>query len=665
MRVALKFLGGALLPLLLACGLSSPILAAWQPNGIPVAPVGPGTTQFRPNICPDGAQGVYVSWKEETATDHGNAYLQRITAAGDIATGWPERGLRFGVHPGDESICNLAPDLLGGVYTVWATNSAGEIEYRLLRTLSVGLIAPGWPTNGLVLPANPPGLRMDALCGDGGGGVYVLWTSTDFNVLMLRYSATGDVAPGWSAVGRPLVATASVKSGARVVPTIDGGFLASWMDDRDGEGPGPSHRRYAIKITPSGDPDPTWPATGVMVNTLPTAIENTFMISDGAGGAFVGWDDCRSGTPPINPLAYDIYAQHVLGNGTIDVRWPAAGLPICVAPSAQYYFEMAEDGSGGAAFVWDDYRSGAQVYATRIRPDASVAPGWTLNGAPMAPFPTAQTLPEAVGDGAGGVFGIWEEDRGVGVVIAQHFAQTGLPSPPWTMDGAVVAGGTASNRSPVATSDGRGGAIVAYRRSVVTPERINNIYVQRVFDDPSVSTRVAFLDAEVAPGTARLRWTVSDASGARAWVERRQEGEDWRNLGAPNPMGESVLAFEDRGLAPGRYAYRLGISDDGVETLTAEAWVEIPSAFTLQLTGFRPNPAVGTPSLVFTLPDDKAARLDVFDVKGRVVSSRDVGGLGAGVHTVPLAGEAWSAGMYWIRLAHPDRTLTTKGLISH
>jgi hypothetical protein len=216
----------------------------------------------------------------------------------------------------------------------------------------------------------------------------------------------------------------------------------------------------------------------------------------------------------------------------------------------------------------------------------------------------------------------------------------------------------------VATSDGKGGALVAYRRSQVTPERKTRIYIQRVYGDVPTATRAAFLDAEVEPGTARLRWTVSEASTARAWVERRLEGEEWTNLGSPDPVGETVLAFEDQGLAPGRYAYRLGLSDGGVETLTAEEWVEIPSAFSLQLSGFRPNPAVGTPSLVFTLPDDRAARVGVFDVKGRVITSRDVGGLGAGVHVMPL-GHALSAGMYWIRLTHPDRTLTTKGLVAH
>lgn len=91
--------------------------------------------------------------------------------------------------------------------------------------------------------------------------------------------------------------------------------------------------------------------------------------------------------------------------------------------------------------------------------------------------------------------------------------------------------------------------------------------------------------------------------------------------------------------------------------------MEIP-ARALSLAGFRPNPAIGTATLAFSLPDDRPARLEVIDVKGQVVRSRDVGSLGGGSHILSLAGEVpLRAGMYWIRLTHPERTLTAKGLV--
>src|SRR5688572_21642041 len=90
--------------------IPSSVLAAWQPNGIPVAPVGQGVVQSSPNLCTDELGGAYVTWKEQTSSDQGDPYLQRVTADGDIALGWPVRGVRIGTHPNSEFVCNLAPD---------------------------------------------------------------------------------------------------------------------------------------------------------------------------------------------------------------------------------------------------------------------------------------------------------------------------------------------------------------------------------------------------------------------------------------------------------------------------------------------------------------------------------------------------------------------------
>jgi hypothetical protein len=64
------------------------------------------------------------------------------------------------------------------------------------------------------------------------------------------------------------------------------------------------------------------------------------------------------------------------------------------------------------------------------------------------------------------------------------------------------------------------------------------------------------------------------------------------------------------------------------------------------------NPVVGTTlSVHFSLPLAAPATLDLFDVTGRCVVSRDVGSLGTGQHTLNLAeGKRLSAGLYFLRL---------------
>ena len=51
---------------------------------------------------------------------------------------------------------------------------------------------------------------------------------------------------------------------------------------------------------------PHSPVTNLRVCTVGNSQENQTIVSDGAGGAIITWNDVRSGN-------YDIYAQHVLG----------------------------------------------------------------------------------------------------------------------------------------------------------------------------------------------------------------------------------------------------------------------------------------------------------------------------------------------------------------
>src|SRR5688572_25341733 len=117
------------LALIAACPMWA--FGAWQPNGIPVAPTGPSVAQYVFDLCTDGASGAYIVWNEETADDRGNVFLQRVTAEGEIAPGWPATGLRLGSDPRKEFARNLAPDMQGGAYVVWTTSSTSGLQYRL------------------------------------------------------------------------------------------------------------------------------------------------------------------------------------------------------------------------------------------------------------------------------------------------------------------------------------------------------------------------------------------------------------------------------------------------------------------------------------------------------------------------------------------------------
>jgi len=79
------------------------------------------------------------------------------------------------------------------------------------------------------------------------------------------------------------------------------------------------------------------------------------------------------------------------------------------------------------------------------------------------------------------------------------------------------------------------------------------------------------------------------------------------------------------------------------------------AAFALH--GASPNPARGALRVSFTLPDDRPARLEVWDVAGRRVAARDVGALGTGAHHVEIHGVHLPPGVYLLRLFRADAAL--------
>jgi hypothetical protein len=84
-----------------------------------------------------------------------------------------------------------------------------------------------------------------------------------------------------------------------------------------------------------------------------------------------------------------------------------------------------------------------------------------------------------------------------------------------------------------------------------------------------------------------------------------------------------------------------------------------PGRLELSLDAPRPNPSTGALVCSFTLPDGNAARLDIVDIAGRRVVSREVGVLGSGTHRVSLgAGRRLPPGVYRVVLSQAGRRTT-------
>ncbi|MBI1796523.1 MAG: hypothetical protein HYR74_05670 [Candidatus Eisenbacteria bacterium] len=182
--------------------------------------------------------------------------------------------------------------------------------------------------------------------------------------------------------------------------------------------------------------------------------------------------------------------------------------------------------------------------------------------------------------------------------------------------------------------------------------------------DAPTATTVDLVSADATAERVRLVWSVFGAPQPGATVYRQSAGSaEWRVLGTP-AVSHDQLTYEDRAIAPGaRYGYRLGVDEGGTETYSATTWVTVPAAGAAELAlGPAAAGADGRDiTVTFTLPDDHAARLDLFDLGGRRLAGRDVGSLGAGEHRVALSdGRRLAAGVYLVRLTHENRILRGK-----
>jgi hypothetical protein len=93
-------------------------------------------------------------------------------------------------------------------------------------------------------------------------------------------------------------------------------------------------------------------------------------------------------------------------------------------------------------------------------------------------------------------------------------------------------------------------------------------------------------------------------------------------------------------------------------------WVDVPAASTFSLEGFRPNPAAGAITVACALDSTAPGRLEVFDLSGRRVSSREVAGQSSGRHLVALGQERMlSPGIYVVRLSQGGRALSARGVV--
>ncbi len=262
--------------------------------------------------------------------------------------------------------------------------------------------------------------------------------------------------PTSSTTNLPVCTATNAQQSPRIAPDMAGGAIIVWYDLR-----GTSGDIYAQHVFSNGSVDSAWPQNGIVVCDAISNQTSPVLVSDGGGGAIICWQDFRNGTN------YDIYAQHLLGTGTVDPAWPVNGSPMCLASGDQTAPVGVSSTPGSAIFIWQDKRSGStgDIYAQRIQSNGVVASGWPTDGFAVCTAIGVQQRPSATQDGLGGVFLAWQDDRDGAAntqIYAQHLRVDAALGTSWPSGGALVCGAPGAQLFPAVIGDGLGGAIAAW-----------------------------------------------------------------------------------------------------------------------------------------------------------------------------------------------------------
>jgi hypothetical protein len=628
--------------LLVGTGLtlvSAPVGAVWVPDGVPVTVTSLG--QWDPEIVPDGAGGVIIAWSEYTAPPNYHIFAQRLDATG--ARLWPANGVRVCTEASYQNYPQLVSDGAGGAIIAWGDYRNGNADIYVQHVDASGI--PLWAANGIPVCTAPNDQYLyhpTQLVSDGAGGVIIAWEdarSTEWDIYALRFDAAG--TPLGTADGTPICTATSYQEHPGLTSDGSGGAIIAWYDARNG---GSQRDLYAQRVDASVVP--LWAANGVAVsNWSPYTNAHPQLVSDGAGGAIIAWDDERGGD-------FQVYARRISADGT--PMWTADGVGLCTAPGRQAYPQLVSDGAGGAIAAWEDRRSGnSDIYAQRVDPFGTSL--WTLDGVALCTNDSVQVTPQLVSDGAGGAIIAWEDLRsGNADIYGRGIDTNGTPL--WTADGVDVCTAADAQYQTRVASDGAGGAIMAWidlRRNGYTKD----VYAQRLTAPPN-AVAIRFFDATAKSGIVTVRATFRSDLGVEAVDVYRGLGTDDYPLTVIEHVDDvrgDRFEYVDRNVTLGQtYRYQIGVIDADGTFLSPIETVSV-GAIVGGLAQNRPNPFNPTTTIEYTLSERSPALLVIYDIAGALVARLDQGVQDAGTHTVEWHGrDAHGApvvgGVYFYRL---------------
>jgi len=437
--------------------LAHPAVADWPAGGKRVATLLDGAQGSGPVRMLDVQDGSIAVWSTSLGSLSNGYVLQRIDRFGVVLAGWPAEGVGFGglsktirgvgfaiddFENGWQAVVvngspanltgrfvgtsgamvpagapwSFAPEI-GPTPTSLAPAPGGVYAYfdnRLQRCLRGGVVAPGWPANGLATIGGY--LFSGASLPDGAGGVILLspwWNSSSLATRMpaiARIDSSAVVHAGWPAAGIPLSndpgERADLGDGAlpALIRSDDTHLIAAWSTaPADNQ----SLKRVRLqRFSIDGVIDPAWPANGVQA-VAPDTISSMTALPDHSGGVYVLWH--RQGIAKGTHVQAD--GLFVPGTNDAGTVLPATNVPY--EPPTTFgsnilpYVPADVTPDGGLVYAWGSGPLEPAIHVRWLLPDLTNNPAEPDGGRLIVPS-QGQLLRAVHSDEVGGAYVAWE-----------------------------------------------------------------------------------------------------------------------------------------------------------------------------------------------------------------------------------------------------------------
>jgi hypothetical protein len=389
----------------------------WEYNGRIVC--GAAGDQSSPAAVADGSGGVIIVWLDYRTGAEG-VYAQHLDIDG--VAQWATDGLRVSVNSLMPIDMKAVSDGAGGVIAVWEETAGIYRDIMAQRVNGSG--AHVWVTD--VILCNAPNLQYYlSVVADGEGGAIVSWLDYrdgTANSYAQRVDALGALL--WAGNGAVVCAHSASQNPPVATSDGAGGGIFVWTDER-----GADADIYGQRITGPGLAE--WAPDGIPVLADTADQWDPAIISDGAGGAYVTWTDGRFSTDR-NVWAQHIDPG---GNGLWQAAVGISGIPVGAFTDREENARLISDGAGGVVVAWDEWQfSNYDVRAQRLNKYGISY--WGSSGSALASYGGLnQQLTGLVSNGNHGCLIVFSDDRNGGSDLYAMRADgrrgdLGRPDPP-------------------------------------------------------------------------------------------------------------------------------------------------------------------------------------------------------------------------------------------